>query len=123
MPSREIWVTPKGAIRAGARDLGVIPGSMGTSSFIVRGLGNPASYESSAHGAGRVMSGNAARRAFTGENLAAAMGERTWLAARAGKLVDEHPGAYKPIEQVMADQADLVEVVAELRQVLNYKGT
>ncbi len=120
---REIWVTRKGAIRARAGDLGVIPGSMGTSNFIVRGLGNPASYDSSAHGAGRLLSRSAARRQFSGTDLVKAMGDRTWLVDRAHRLVDEHPSAYKPIEQVMADQADLVEVVTEINQVLNFKGT
>ena len=119
---REVWVTRKGAIRAGVGDLGVIPGSMGTSSFIVEGLGNPASYESCSHGAGRRMSRTQARKRLSPESLAQAMGDRTWLADRAGTLVDEHPDAYKDISQVMRDQADLVTIRAELRQVLNYKG-
>jgi tRNA-splicing ligase RtcB len=119
---REVWVTRKGAIRAGVGDLGVIPGSMGTSSFIVEGLGNPDSYESCSHGAGRRMSRTQARKHLSAESLAEAMGDRTWLADMAGRLVDEHPAAYKDVHQVMADQADLVEVRHELRQVLNYKG-
>jgi len=119
---REVWVTRKGAIRAGAGELGIIPGSMGTSSFIVEGLGNPDSYESCSHGAGRRMSRTHARKQLTPESLAEAMGDRTWLAARAGSLVDEHPLAYKDIDQVMADQADLVGIRHRLRQVLNYKG-
>jgi tRNA-splicing ligase RtcB len=119
----EVWVTRKGAIRAGGGDLGVIPGSMGAASFIVKGAGNPLSYESCSHGAGRKMGRNEARKQFTGHSLKEAMGDRTWDDRMASKLVDEHPGAYKDIRQVMADQADLVEVVHELRQVLNLKGT
>jgi RNA-splicing ligase RtcB len=120
---RELWVTRKGAIRAGVGELGIIPGSMGTRSFIVRGLGNPASFESCSHGAGRRMSRSEAKRRFTAEDLVAQMGDRTWLVGRARALVDEIPTSYKDIDEVMAAQTDLVEVVAELRQVLNYKGT
>ena len=119
----EIWVTRKGAIRAGRGDLGVIPGSMGASSFIVRGAGNAMSYQSCSHGAGRRMGRKEARRRLTAHSLKQAMGERTWDADLADQLVDEHPEAYKDIRQVMADQADLVEVVHELHQVLNLKGT
>lgn len=119
---RELWVTRKGAIRAGVGELGIIPGSMGTSSYIVEGKGNPASYESCSHGAGRRLSRTQARKRLSPESLAAAMGDRTWLADRASSLVDEHPDAYKDIAQVMADQADLVEVRHVLRQVVNYKG-
>ena len=118
-----VWVTRKGAIRAGLGDLGVIPGSMGDRSYLVRGLGNPDAWESAPHGAGRVMSRRAARKAFRDTDLAAAMGDRTWLATKAAALVDEHPGAYKPIRRVLEDSEDLVEVVHELVQVLNYKGT
>jgi tRNA-splicing ligase RtcB len=119
---RELWVTRKGAIRAGVGDLGVIPGSMGTSTFVVEGLGNPASYESCSHGAGRRLSRTQARKTLSAESLATAMGDRTWLASRAGALVDEHPDAYKDITSVMRDQADLVTVRHELRQIVNYKG-
>jgi RNA-splicing ligase RtcB len=119
---REMWVTRKGAIRAEVGDEGVIPGSMGTRSYIVRGRGNPASYNSCSHGAGRRMSRTRARQEFTADSLAAAMAGRTWNADRAGALLDEHPGAYKDIDQVMADQPDLVEVQHTLRQVFNYKG-
>jgi tRNA-splicing ligase RtcB len=119
---RDLWVTRKGAIRAGVGDLGVIPGSMGTSTFIVEGLGNPLSYESCSHGAGRRLSRTAARKQLTPESLTERMGDRTWLSGRAKHLVDEHPDAYKDIDQVMADQADLVKVRYTLRQVLNYKG-
>lgn len=120
---KNIWLTRKGAIKAGVGDLGVIPGSMGASSFIVKGLGNPASYNSSAHGAGRRMSRRQAKEQLTAEGLTALMGDRTWNSGHAQGLVDEHPEAYKPIEQVMADQADLVSVVHTLHQVFNYKGT
>jgi tRNA-splicing ligase RtcB len=119
---RTMWLTRKGAIRAGLGDLGVIPGSMGTRSYIVRGLGSPASYESSSHGAGRKMGRGQAMRSFTGSDLRKAMGDRVWLDADADQLVDEAPMAYKDIDQVMEDQRDLVEVVHTLRQLLNYKG-
>lgn len=119
---RELWVTRKGAIRAGAGELGIIPGSMGTSSFVVEGLGSTDSYESCSHGAGRRLSRGRARRELSADSLTAAMGERTWLRHRASSFVDEHPDAYKDIHAVMAAQADLVAVRDELRQILNYKG-
>jgi RNA-splicing ligase RtcB len=119
----EVWITRKGAIRAGVSDMGVIPGSMGASSFIVRGRGNEESYQSSSHGAGRRMGRKAAMRALTTESLREAMAGRAWDDSMADQLVDEHPDAYKPIAQVMADQADLVQVVHELHQVVNLKGT
>ncbi|GAA0374716.1 RtcB family protein [Microbispora corallina] len=119
---RELWITRKGAIKADVGDEGVIPGSMGTRSYIVRGLGNPASYASSSHGAGRRMSRGRAKRELSAASLAEAMRGRTWNADRAAFLVDEHPEAYKPIDQVMDDQKDLVEVRHTLRQVFNYKG-
>ena len=119
----DIWVTRKGAIRAGVDDLGVIPGSMGQRSYIVRGLGNPASYCSASHGAGRVMSRHRARTEL-GDRIEtwATMDGVTWQQADADRLVDEAPAAYKPIDQVMEDQKDLVTVEHELRAVLNYKG-
>ena len=117
------WVTRKGAIRAREGDYGVIPGSMGTNSFIVRGLGNKASFESSAHGAGRRMSRKQAVRDFTAAQLTEAMEGKVWLEGKARSLLDEIPGSYKDIDQVMRDQADLVTVEVELTQVLNYKGT
>jgi tRNA-splicing ligase RtcB len=115
-----VLVTRKGAIRAGRGELGIIPGSMGTPSFVVRGLGNAESFESAAHGAGRLMSRSAARKRFTARDL-----ERQTAGVECrkdGGVVDEIPAAYKPIERVMEDQKDLVEVVAELRQVLCVKG-
>ncbi len=120
---RDVWVTRKGAIRARVGDYGVIPGSMGTSSFIVKGLGNKASFCSSAHGAGRAMSRKQAYRDYTEQDLAALMEGKAWMSEKGDKLVDEIPNAYKDIHTVMAEQADLVEIVVELTQVLNYKGT
>jgi tRNA-splicing ligase RtcB len=120
---RELWVTRKGAIRADRGDLGVIPGSMGTRSYIVAGKGNPASWRSCSHGAGRRHSRTQARRLYSSADLAKAMAGKVWLAGRAEALLDEIPAAYKDIDQVMADQADLVEVLHTLHQVLNYKGT
>jgi len=117
-----LWITRKGAIKADVGDWGVIPGSMGTSSFIVKGLGNPLSFNSSAHGAGRRMSRTQAKKDFTPESLTEAMAGKTWLEDRPQALLDEHPGSYKDIHQVMEDQADLVRIDVELTQVLNYKG-
>jgi tRNA-splicing ligase RtcB len=120
---RQMWITRKGAIKADRGDLGVIPGSMGTRSYIVAGKGNPASWNSCSHGAGRRHSRSQAKKLFTAADLTAQMAGKVWLAKRAEALVDEIPAAYKDIDQVMADQADLVEVRHTLRQVLNYKGT
>ena len=120
---RELWITRKGAIKAGTGDLGVIPGSMGTRSYIVRGKGNAASWTSCSHGAGRRHSRTKAKKLFTTADLAEQMKGKVWLASRADALVDEIPSAYKDIDGVMADQADLVEVLHTLHQVLNYKGT
>ena len=120
---RELWITRKGAIKADVGDLGVIPGSMGTRSYIVAGKGDPLSWTSCSHGAGRRHSRTKARKLFTADDLAEQMADRTWLVERAGKLVDEIPSAYKDIDQVMADQTDLIEVRHTLRQVLNFKGT
>lgn len=120
---RTLWITRKGAIRAEVGDLGVIPGSMGTSTYIVSGRGTSASWRSCSHGAGRRFSRTRARKEISVADLAAAMEGKTWLAEKAGRLVDESPAAYKDIDQVMANQADLVEVRHTLSQVLNYKGT
>jgi tRNA-splicing ligase RtcB len=119
---RDVWITRKGAIKAGVGDLGVIPGSMGTRSYIVEGLGNPASYDSCSHGAGRRMSRKQARRELTVESFREAMGDREWLSGSAEALLDEHPSSYKDIDRVMADQVDLVRPLHVLRQVFNYKG-
>lgn len=120
---RDGWVIRKGAIRARRGDRGVIPGSMGTASFIVTGLGNVASFESCSHGAGRRMSRSEARRQLTADSLGAAMNGKTWQSGEADALVDEHPLAYKDVEAVMAAQADLVRIDHRLTQILNYKGT
>lgn len=120
--SRNVWLTRKGAIQARAGDKGIIPGSMGTKSYIVTGLGNPASYNSCAHGAGRRLSRGQAKKQLSVESFIEAMGDRTWQADKAQSLLDEHPDSYKNVDQVMADQADLVSIDHTLRQVLNYKG-
>ena len=120
---QQLWITRKGAIKADVGDLGVIPGSMGTRSYIVAGKGNQASWKSCSHGAGRRHSRTQAKKLFTKADLAEQMTGKVWQAGRAESLVDEIPSAYKDIDQVMADQADLVEVRHTLRQVLNYKGT
>ena len=116
----DVLVTRKGAIRAGRGELGIIPGSMGTGSYIVRGLGNPDSFESASHGAGRRMSRNKARKTFTTEDLRS---QTAGVECRKDSgVVDEIPGAYKDIDTVIADQSDLVEVVAKLKQVVCVKG-
>jgi tRNA-splicing ligase RtcB len=115
-----VWVTRKGAIRAREGDLGIIPGSMGARSYIVRGRGNPESFCSCAHGAGRRMSRTAAEHRFTVADLAA---QTRGVVCRKDKgVLDEIPGAYKDIDQVMANQSDLVEVVHTLKQVVCVKG-
>ena len=118
---REVWITRKGAINAEAGRMGVIPGSMGTSSYIVEGLGNPDSWNSASHGAGRRMGRNEAKRTLTTESLEDAMKGKAWNQDAKG-LLDEHPAAYKDIDRVMEDQSDLVRVVHTLRQIANYKG-
>jgi tRNA-splicing ligase RtcB len=116
----ELLVTRKGAIRAGAGELGINPGSMGAKSFVVRGRGNPASFESASHGAGRRMSRTEARRRFSAADLR----EQTKgvECRKDAGVIDEAPKAYKNIDRVMAQQEDLVEIVAELKQVLCVKG-
>ncbi|GIL25229.1 RtcB family protein [Actinocatenispora comari] len=116
----ELLVTRKGAIRAGRGELGIIPGSMGTGSYIVRGLGNADAFLSASHGAGRRMSRTKAKQLYTEADLAA---QTAGIECRkdAG-VVDEIPAAYKDLDQVMAQQSDLVEVVQRLRQVLCIKG-
>ena len=118
----EVWVTRKGAIQADAGMSGVIPGSMGTRSYIVTGKGKPLAYRSSPHGAGRRMGRNEARKQLSTESLRTMMAGKVWLDRSADSLLDEHPLAYKDIDQVMEDSADLVTVQHELRQILNYKG-
>ncbi|MCK7576167.1 MAG: RtcB family protein [Chromatiales bacterium] len=115
-----VWVTRKGAIRAREGDLGIVPGSMGARSYIVRGKGNPESFCSSAHGAGRRMSRTAAEKQFTAADLEA---QTQGVICRKDRgVLDEIPGAYKDIDQVMANQADLVEVVHTLKQLVCIKG-
>lgn len=115
-----VWVTRKGAISAREGELGIIPGSMGARSYIVRGKGNPDSFCSCAHGAGRRMSRAEAKRRFSRADLEA---QTQGVECRKDKgVLDEIPGAYKDIDAVMADQADLVEVVHTLKQVVCVKG-
>ncbi|HET9380803.1 MAG TPA: RtcB family protein [Streptomyces sp.] len=116
----DLLVTRKGAIRAGSGEYGIIPGSMGTSSYIVKGLGNERAFNSASHGAGRRMSRNAAKRRFTVRDLEEQT--RGVECRKDSGVVDEIPGAYKPIEQVMDQQRDLVQVVAKLKQVVCVKG-
>jgi tRNA-splicing ligase RtcB len=115
-----VWVTRKGAIRARTSDMGIIPGSMGDKSFIVRGKGNKESFCSCSHGAGRKMGRKEANRRFTAKDL-----ELQTMGVECPKdkaHVDEIPAAYKPIEDVMDNQRDLVEIVHTLKQVVNVKG-
>ena len=117
---REVLVTRKGAIRAGKGDMGIIPGSMGTGSYIVRGLGNEDAMSSASHGAGRRMSRNQAKRTFTEAELAE---QTAGVECRKDPgVIDEIPGAYKQIDDVIARQTDLVEVVHHLKQVVCVKG-
>ena len=117
---RDVFVTRKGAVRARLGDLGIIPGSMGARSFIVRGKGEPQSFCSCSHGAGRAMSRGEAKRRFSVEDHAAATAGIE--CRKDADVIDETPMAYKPIDKVMEAQADLVEVVHELRQVVCVKG-
>ena len=117
---RNLWVTRKGAIRAREGDLGIIPGSMGTKSYIVRGKGELQSYCSCSHGAGRKMSRNEAKKTFTVEDLKEQTKGVECL--KTADVVDEIPAAYKDIDVVMENQKDLVEVVHTLKQVLCIKG-
>ncbi len=116
----DVLITRKGAVRAGAGELGIIPGSMGAKSFIVRGKGNAESFDSCSHGAGRAMSRNEAKRRYTLEDQARATAGVECRKDEA--VIDEIPMAYKDIDAVMAAQADLVEVVHTLKQVVCVKG-
>ena len=115
-----MWVTRKGAVRARRGDLGIIPGSMGARSYIVRGLGNDEAFHSSSHGAGRTMSRAAAKKRFTLEEHAQATAGVE--CRKDAGVIDETPGAYKPIEAVMEAQKDLVEIVHTMHQVVCVKG-
>ena len=117
---KEVWLSRKGAISAKSGEAGLIPGSMGTASYVVEGLGSPVALNSSPHGAGRVYSRSAARKAFTHEQLREAM---TGIEYRdTDAFLDEIPGAYKDIDRVMEDAADLVRIRHTLRQIVNVKG-
>ena len=121
LDGREVWLTRKGAIDATRGRMGCIPGSMGTPSYIVRGKGNAAGLFSAPHGAGRRMSRTQAKKRYTAADLDKSM---KGIVYRPGDAwVDEIPAAYKDIDQVMDDAADLVEIVHTLRQVMNLKGT
>lgn len=115
-----VWLSRKGAIDASAGTWGLIPGSMGTRSYVVVGKGHPDSLDSAPHGAGRAHSRSAARRRFSHAELEAAMGDIEWSGSSA--FLDEIPAAYKDIDQVMADAADLVEVRHTLTQLVSVKG-
>ena len=116
----KVWITRKGAVSARAGELGIIPGSMGAKSFIVRGTGNEASYCSCSHGAGRTMSRARARKLFTREDL---RNQTAGVECRKDDgVIDEIPSAYKDIDRVMQAQSDLVDIVATLKQVLCVKG-
>ncbi len=117
---KDVFVTRKGAVRARLGDLGIIPGSMGARSYIVRGKGNPESFTSCSHGAGRAMSRSEAKRRFSlADHAAATAGVEC---RKDAEVIDETPAAYKSIDAVMAAQKDLVEIVHELRQVVCVKG-
>ena len=118
--NQNLWVTRKGAVKAEKGDLGIIPGSMGAKSFIVRGKGNSDSLNSCSHGAGRMMSRNEAKKSFSEKDVQ----EQTKgvECKKNSSVIDEIPKAYKPIEKVMAAQSELVEIVAELKQVICIKG-
>jgi tRNA-splicing ligase RtcB len=117
---KNVFVTRKGAVRAREGDMGIIPGSMGARSYIVRGKGNPESFHSCSHGAGRAMSRSEAKRRFTVEDhVAATQGVEC---RKDADVIDETPGAYKSIDAVMEAQKDLVDIVHTLRQVVCVKG-
>lgn len=116
----EVIVTRKGAVRADKGMMGIIPGSMGARSFIVRGLGNPESFNSCSHGAGRIMSRTQAKKTFSVEDHVEAT--KGIECEKGESVLDETPGCYKPIDDVMKAQDDLIEIVHELRQVLCVKG-
>ncbi len=117
---KDVWLSRKGAIDASEGTPGLIPGSMGTRSYVVVGKGNRLALNSSPHGAGRQYSRNAARRAFTHEDLRAAMGDIEYRDTDG--FIDEIPTAYKDIDVIMADAKDLVDVRHTLRQIVNVKG-
>jgi tRNA-splicing ligase RtcB len=115
-----VWITRKGAIQMKKAQKGIIPGSMGTQSYIVSGLENPLSFNSAPHGAGRRFSRSEAKRRFTLSDLEAAMGEISFRHSKS--LIDEIPMAYKDIDEVMENSKELVKVDHTLRQIVNIKG-
>lgn len=117
---QSVWLSRKGAIDANEGVLGLIPGSMGTASYVVEGLGNRLSLNSSPHGAGREYGRRAARNQFTYEQLAESMEGIEWSGS--AEFIDEIPGAYKDVDVVMRDAKDLVKIRHTLRQILNVKG-
>lgn len=119
---KNLYITRKGAVKADVGDRGIIPGSMGAGTFIVTGLGNPASYNSSSHGAGRVFSRSAAKKNFTSDDLRKHMKGKVWNDDRADSLVDEIPDAYKDLTAVMEAQKDLVQIDHKLETIFNMKG-
>lgn len=118
--NKEFWITRKGALRAQKGDLGIIPGSMGARSFIVRGKGNTESLTSCSHGAGRIMSRNMAKKLFNEKDLK----EQTKgvECKKDASVIDEIPNAYKPIDKVIDAQSEMIEVIAELKQIICIKG-
>ena len=119
---QDVWLSRKGAINASEGRLGLIPGSMGDLSYIVRGKGDVPSFHSAPHGAGRVMARGVAKRALTAEGLIKQMVGIEFNAAKAHEFIDESPEAYKPIDVVMRDAEPLVDIIHTLRQILNVKG-
>lgn len=117
---KKVWLSRKGAIDASKGKLGLIPGSMGTRSYVVEGLGNPVSLNSSPHGAGREFSRNMAKKTFMMSDLINSMDGIEWRKTEA--FIDEIPAAYKDIDVVMEDAKDLVKPIHELRQIVNVKG-
>ena len=116
----DVWVTRKGAIRAGKGEPGIIPGSMGARSYIVRGKGSDESFQSCAHGAGRRMSRTQAQKSYTLQDV---VEQTQGVVCRKDRgVIDEIPAAYKSIDEVMANQHDLVETVHTLKQVICVKG-
>ena len=115
-----VWLTRKGAISADLGKLGLIPGSMGTKSYVVSGLGNPLSFNSAPHGAGRNFSRAEARRRFTMADLEKAMEGKEW--SKKDAFIDELPGAYKDIDLVMENAKELVKIEHTLTQIINVKG-
>jgi tRNA-splicing ligase RtcB len=117
---RYVWLSRKGAIEATKGKLGLIPGSMGTTSYVVEGKGNPMSFSSSPHGAGRTYSRSQARKTFTHEQLREAMKGIEYRDTNA--FIDEIPQAYKDIDQIMKDASDLIDIKHTLHQIVNIKG-